>query len=86
MSKHIKSIAVTVSICVVVTLMLAITNFVTAPIIEKNQSAAANAALLAVQILAVENEELAEKLVAYRKKASDKVLAKNAEIEAKYNG
>ena len=47
---------------------------------------AANAALLAVQILAVENEELAEKLVAYRKKASDKVLAKNAEIEAKYNG
>ena len=47
---------------------------------------AANAALLGVQILAVENEELAEKLVAYRKKASDKVLAKNAEIEAKYNG
>ena len=48
MSKHIKSIAVTVGICVVVTLMLAITNFVTAPIIEKNQSAAANAALLEV--------------------------------------
>ena len=47
---------------------------------------AANAALLAVQILAVENVDLAEKLVAYRKKASDKVLAKNAEIEAKYNG
>jgi 5-(carboxyamino)imidazole ribonucleotide mutase len=47
---------------------------------------AANAALLGVQILAVEDEELAEKLVAYRKKASDKVLAKNAEIEAKYNG
>ena len=47
---------------------------------------AANAALLGVQILAVEDEELAEKLVAYRKKASDKVLAKNAEIEARYNG
>ena len=47
---------------------------------------AANAALLGVQILAVEDEELAEKLAAYRKKASDKVLAKNAEIEAKYNG
>lgn len=47
---------------------------------------AANAALLAVQILAVSDEELAEKLAAYRKKASDKVLAKNAEIEAKYNG
>ena len=48
MSKHIKSIAVTVCICVVVTLMLAITNSVTAPIIAKNQSAAANAALLEV--------------------------------------
>ena len=47
---------------------------------------AANAALLGVQILAVEDEELAEKLVAYRKKASDKVLEKNAAIEAKYNG
>lgn len=47
---------------------------------------AANAALLAVQILAVSDDELAEKLAAYRKKASDKVLAKNAEIEAKYNG
>ena len=47
---------------------------------------AANAALLGVQILAVEDEELAEKLVAYRKKASDKVLEKNVAIEAKYNG
>ena len=46
---------------------------------------AANAALLAVQILAVGNEELADKLAAYRKKASDKVLAKNAAIEEKYN-
>ncbi|MBQ8563234.1 MAG: 5-(carboxyamino)imidazole ribonucleotide mutase [Firmicutes bacterium] len=46
---------------------------------------AANAALLGVQILAVNDEELAEKLAAYRKKASDKVLAKNADIEKKYN-
>ena len=48
MSKHIKSIAVMVSICVVVTLMLAVTNAITAPIIEKNQNAQANAALLEV--------------------------------------
>ena len=45
---------------------------------------AANAALLAVQILAVSDEALAEKLAAYRKKASDKVLEKNAAIEEKY--
>ena len=46
---------------------------------------AANAGLLAVQILAVEDEELAEKLAAYRKKATEKVLGKNAAIEEKYN-
>ena len=45
---------------------------------------AANAALLAVQILAVSDEALAEKLAAYRNKASDKVLEKNAAIEEKY--
>ncbi len=48
MSKHIKSIAVLVSICVVITVLLAATNAVTAPLIEKNQNAAANAALLEV--------------------------------------
>lgn len=46
---------------------------------------AANAALLGVQILAVEDEVLAEKLTAYREKASAKVLAKNEAIEEKYN-
>lgn len=46
---------------------------------------AANAALLGVQILAVEDEALAEKLTSYREKASAKVLAKNAAIEEKYN-
>lgn len=45
---------------------------------------AANAALLAIQILAVTDEALAEKLAAYRKKAADKVLEKNAAIEEKY--
>ena len=46
---------------------------------------AQNAALLAVEILAVSDEALREKLVASRKASKEKVLAKNAEIEAKYN-
>ena len=46
---------------------------------------AANAALLSVQILAVEDAELAAKLDAARAAGAAKVLAKNAEIEAKYN-
>jgi len=47
---------------------------------------AVNAALLAVEILAVSDDALAEKLA--RKRAADtkKVLAANAEVEAKYNG
>lgn len=46
---------------------------------------AANAALLAVQILAVSDETLADKLTAYRQKAMDKVLVKNIAIEERYN-
>lgn len=46
---------------------------------------AANAALLAIQILAVSDKELSEKLLAARKKAAEKVLAKNAEITANYH-
>ena len=45
---------------------------------------AANAALLAIQILAVSDEELAEKLMVARAKAAQKVLEKNAEIERRY--
>jgi len=45
---------------------------------------AANAALLAIQILAVEDETLRSKLLASRKKASAKVLKRDAEINAKY--
>ena len=45
---------------------------------------AENAALLAIEIIAVEDKALAEKLNDARKKASEKVLAKNKEIEAKY--
>ena len=46
---------------------------------------AVNAALLCVQILAVEDVVLAEKLDAMRAAGKEKVLAKNKEIEAKYN-
>ena len=46
---------------------------------------AVNAALLAIQILAVSDEALAEKFAAYRKEASDKVLSKDAKISAEYS-
>ena len=46
---------------------------------------AGNAALLAIQILAVEDASLAQKLDAQRAAGAAKVLAKNAEISAKYN-
>ena len=44
-----------------------------------------NAATLAVQILAVSDDELQRKIAAVRKENADKVLAKNSDIEAKYN-
>lgn len=46
---------------------------------------AVNAALLCIQILAVEDSSLAEKLDASRAAAAQKVLAKNAEISARFN-
>lgn len=46
---------------------------------------AKNAALLAVQILAVENNELSERLKNDRKKAADEVLKKNENIEKQFN-
>lgn len=46
---------------------------------------AQNAALLAVQILAVTDEDLAAKLDAQRKEAAKKVLKKNKAVEEKYN-
>lgn len=48
MKNYIKSIASLTIICIVIAALLAVTNSVTAPIIEKNQSAAANEALLIV--------------------------------------
>ncbi|MBR5246464.1 MAG: FMN-binding protein [Clostridia bacterium] len=48
MKKHIKSIISLTIICAVMAVALALTNSVTAPLIEKNQAAAANEALLVV--------------------------------------
>ena len=48
MNKSLKSTLVLVSICAVIALALAVTNAITAPLIEKNQAAAANQALLLV--------------------------------------
>lgn len=48
MKTSIKNLTVFVCICTVITLMLAVTNYFTSPIIEKNQAAAANKALLEV--------------------------------------
>lgn len=48
MKTAIKNLSVFVCICTVITLLLALTNSFTGPIIEKNQNAAANAALLEV--------------------------------------
>jgi 5-(carboxyamino)imidazole ribonucleotide mutase len=46
---------------------------------------AANAATLCVEMLAIADEELAEKLAAVRAESTAKVLARNKAIEQKYN-
>ena len=46
---------------------------------------AANAALLCVEMLAIEDAALAEKLMAARTQGTEKVLAKNKAIEEKFN-
>ena len=48
MKTNIKNLSVFICICTVITLFLALTNFLTAPIIKANQNASANAALLEV--------------------------------------
>ncbi len=48
MKKHVMSTVVLVCICAVMAVLLALTNAITAPIIKKNQDAAANEALLEV--------------------------------------
>lgn len=47
---------------------------------------AVNAALLSVQILAVEDEQLAERLAQARQAAAEGILRKNQEISEKYSG
>ena len=46
---------------------------------------AQNAALLAIQMLAIADADLANAYAAYRAEATQKVLAKNKEIEQKFN-
>lgn len=46
---------------------------------------AQNAALLAIQMIAIEDMELAEKLDTQRKNAAIKVLESNKKLESKYN-
>ena len=46
---------------------------------------AQNAGLLAVQMLAIEDSELAKKLDTQKNKSAEKVLEKNKAVEAKYN-
>ena len=55
------------------------------PVAAVGIDGAVNAALLAVEILALSDEALAEKLDAARAAGTEKVLAKNAAIEAKFN-
>ena len=56
------------------------------PVATVGINGAVNAALLCIQILAVSDEELSNKLIAARKAASDKVLEKNKAIEEQFNG
>ncbi len=55
------------------------------PVATVAVNGAANAALLAIQILAVTDSELEAKVAASRKAGSEKVLEKNKAIEEKYN-
>ena len=55
------------------------------PVATVAVAGAKNAALLAIEILAVTDAALAEKLAAARKKETDAVLAKDAELRAKYH-
>ena len=55
------------------------------PVATVAVNGAANAALLAIQMLAIEDKELEAKLADARKQGSAKVLEKNKAIEEKYN-
>ncbi len=55
------------------------------PVATVGINGAVNAALLAIQILAVSDETLSLKLIEARKKAAEKVLEKNKAIEDNFN-
>ena len=55
------------------------------PVATVAVNGAVNAAMLAIQMLAIEDSSLADKLNVARKAGAEKVLAKNAAIEEKYN-
>ena len=55
------------------------------PVATVAVNGAANAALLAIEMLSIEDAALAEKLDAKRKADSEKVLEKNAAVEAEFN-
>ena len=78
MKKSIKSTLVLVGICAIMAVLLAVTNAITAPIIEKNQAAAANEALLKV----MPNGEGFEKI----EFEADKLPATITEVHKEQNG
>lgn len=87
MVKNIKSVGVLVAICTVVALLLAVTNQFTAPIIEKNAAAAANAALLEVMPEGTGFEEVAiDNLPASVTKAYKETSGKGYVIELSVTG
>lgn len=55
------------------------------PVATVAVNGAANAALLCVEMLAISDDVLAEKLEAYRKADTQKTLNKNSAVEEKYN-
>ncbi len=55
------------------------------PVATVAVNGAANAALLAIEMLSIEDAALAERLDAKRRADSEKVLEKNAAIEAEFN-
>ena len=55
------------------------------PVATVAVNGAANAALLCVEMLAISDDALAEKLEAYRKADTQKTLDKNSAVEEKYN-
>ena len=55
------------------------------PVATVGINGAVNAALLAIEILSVTDDELADKLKQARDKAKEKVLAANKKVEEAYN-